>query len=314
MKNEAGTIGACVDGILAQTHPPDEIIVVDSGSTDATLKILRTYPSVRLVQIEPADFNHGEARNIGVREARSEWVLLTVGDARPADAEWIEKLFAGVTGDSVVAVCGSQVVPHSRETNPVDWFRPMSEPELRHVSFGSAAEFDSLGPEAKSSACGWDDVTALYRRDMLLKLPFEQVMYGEDAIWAKAALRAGFTLVYNPAARVYHYHNEHPDFTFRRTLLTLCFRYQRFGVVHGCPPLGKTMLRVAHRLASESAITWTDRIRWLRYNWNTQRASRRAHDVFNSALGENLRALDSLCDSCSDRPPIPTKFSQGEIA
>jgi glycosyltransferase involved in cell wall biosynthesis len=53
--NAARYIGRALDSVLAQTHKPDEIIVVDDGSTDDTAGIVETYSSqVRLIRRENA--------------------------------------------------------------------------------------------------------------------------------------------------------------------------------------------------------------------------------------------------------------------
>ena len=49
-------LGALLDSVQAQTRAADEIIVVDSASTDSTLDIVRAYPQVQLLQIERAHF------------------------------------------------------------------------------------------------------------------------------------------------------------------------------------------------------------------------------------------------------------------
>ena len=125
VKNEAVKIRACIDGILSQTVPVAEIIVIDSGSTDETVAILRSYKEVTLIEIPGTEFNHGATRNLGVSKATGEFVLLTVGDARPYNNFWIEELLNGFVDEEVAGVCGQQVVPHETDKNPVEWFRPV---------------------------------------------------------------------------------------------------------------------------------------------------------------------------------------------
>jgi cellulose synthase/poly-beta-1,6-N-acetylglucosamine synthase-like glycosyltransferase len=50
--NEEAHIGRLLTGVVRQTHVPEEIIVVDSGSTDATLAIASAFP-VEIVTICP---------------------------------------------------------------------------------------------------------------------------------------------------------------------------------------------------------------------------------------------------------------------
>ena len=71
-----------------------EIIVIDSGSTDRSLEIVRRYP-VRLIEIPASEFNHGSTRNLGVRAAKGEYVVMTVQDALPGSDDWLELFLAG---------------------------------------------------------------------------------------------------------------------------------------------------------------------------------------------------------------------------
>lgn len=309
VRNEVAKIGQCLESILSQSIPVDEIIIVDSGSTDGTLGVIAGFPRTRVIGIEPQSFSHGYARNVGVRAAQADWVALTVGDAYAADDLWLQRLFDGILDDAVVGVCGSQIVPKRPDTNPVEWHNPLSVSGIRRFQYSSPQEFDALSPAEKKEACSWDDVTALYRRDVLLDLPFEPVMYGEDAIWAKAALRKGHALSYNPTARVNHYHNESAEFTFRRTIVTLCLRYTNFGFVDDGPDLLKTVRHVVSRLVRERDLTLRQRLKWARYNWTNQLSSRSAIKAFRAALQRGPAVHESFCRNHSGAAPVPLKVA-----
>ncbi|MCZ7627103.1 MAG: glycosyltransferase [Candidatus Methylomirabilis sp.] len=64
--NEEAHIGRLLTGIMAQTLKDVEIIVVDSGSTDATLSIASQYP-VKILTITPEQFSFGEIAEHRVR-------------------------------------------------------------------------------------------------------------------------------------------------------------------------------------------------------------------------------------------------------
>ncbi len=77
--NHAATIGRTLDGLLSQTYPDVEIVVVDDGSTDDLDRALAPYRGkFRLVRQE----NRGgpAARNRGFRESSGELVLFSDAD------------------------------------------------------------------------------------------------------------------------------------------------------------------------------------------------------------------------------------------
>ena len=71
--NRAGLIGETLDNVFAQTRPPDEVIVVDDGSTDASVAVIERYGS-RVRLIRQANAGPGAARNRGLAEARGDLI------------------------------------------------------------------------------------------------------------------------------------------------------------------------------------------------------------------------------------------------
>jgi len=307
VKNEAKKITACIEGILKQSIPVEEIIVIDSGSTDGTQEIVTAFPKVRLAEIRPEEFNHGGTRNLGVNTAKGDYVLLTVGDARPVTDTWIQNLLDGFVDETVAGVCGSQVVAHEKDTNPVEWFRPQSQPAITTYRFKSVDEFEAASPEKKRAACSWDDVSAMYKRDVLQKIPFRETVYGEDVFWAIDALKSGYTLAYNPAARVYHFHLDNYETTLKRTITASYLRYSAFGFKYPAINVPKIILRSFYRLIKEPDLTWLDRLYWARYNFNMVRAQNEGVNLFQRALGNGVDALATLNEKYCISPPVPLK-------
>lgn len=307
VKNEAFKIDACIQGILSQTIPVSEIIVIDSGSTDGTIEILKKYPIVQLIEIPGTSFDHGLTRNLGVEKATGEYVLLTVGDARSYNKYWIEELLKGFENDDVVAVCGQQVVPHEKDKNPVNWFQPQTPPSFKQYQF-SKESFEALSPTVKKDVCGWDDVTAMYKRKILLEIPFQKTSYSEDAIWSKQALLSGYAIVYNTAARVFHYHLEDETFTFKRSFTAMYFRYKQFGYMPVKPNASLlTKMRVVKLLILSLGIDMKAIISWYRYNVVTKRAMLKAYYLFMDCLEKGEAYLDSRHAELCGKPPIPLK-------
>ena len=101
--NRAHLLPRCLDSVLAQTLEPDEIIVVDDGSTDSTQSLVRRgYPRITLITQK----NRGvsAARNVGIRAARGEWLAFLDSD----DAWLPEKLARQM--ETVAADAGCNVV------------------------------------------------------------------------------------------------------------------------------------------------------------------------------------------------------------
>ena len=71
--NAARWIGPCIESALAQTYRDTEVIIVDAGSTDGTLDVLRRYGnSVRVVHDEGGSIPH--SMNVAIAEMRGEWL------------------------------------------------------------------------------------------------------------------------------------------------------------------------------------------------------------------------------------------------
>ncbi len=300
VKNGIHTIKKCIDGILSQNISVEEIVVIDSGSTDGTIELLKKYDKVKLIEIPSSEFNHGETRNIGVQHASCEYVVLTVQDAWPVDENWLDNLFKGLVNKDVVAVCGQQVVPHDPDKNPAQWFKPYSTPEVITRRF-SEDEFGKLSPEAMSQACSWDNVTALYKKETLLQIPFQNTIFAEDKIWAKEALANGCTIAYNYAARVYHYHHEDAEFAFKRTYAEIFSTYTIFKLLPERPNFSvEYHIRLIKSLYLARGISFTDKFRWWKYNINLVKSYRSACELFYQTLDKGEEELKKsyvrICD------------------
>jgi glycosyltransferase involved in cell wall biosynthesis len=82
-------IAEAIDSILAQTYPPDEIVVVDDGSTDGTGRILAGYGS-RIRVIRQENRGYPMAMNRAIQEASGEFVAPCGADDlwEPQKLEW----------------------------------------------------------------------------------------------------------------------------------------------------------------------------------------------------------------------------------
>lgn len=102
--NEANYLPACLHALLAQTRPPDEIIVIDNASTDGTGDLARAVPGVRVIH-EPAR-GLVVARETARLAARGSVLAYIDADCRPP-IQWLEKIERRFEArPAVVAVTG----------------------------------------------------------------------------------------------------------------------------------------------------------------------------------------------------------------
>lgn len=107
---------ACLDALLGGARKPDEVIVVDNGSTDGTQALVRErYPDAQLLEL-PHNPGPAGARNLGMRAARFERVL-TIDDDVVVAPGTLAALDAALDADpSLAAVQSRSLVAHDRST------------------------------------------------------------------------------------------------------------------------------------------------------------------------------------------------------
>ena len=190
-----------------------EILVIDSGSTDRSLDIVRAHPSVRLHEIPNSEFGHGTTRNLAAGLARGRLLAYLTQDAIPLDCGWLTAITAplDVKGLDAVAVFGKQ--------DPRPGCFPLQKYEIQAVfaRFGDGVviyergDHTPTGPEMDVLAF-YSDVNSATRRDFLLDvIPYRDLSYSEDLAFGRDLIEAGYRKAYSARAAVEHSN----DLTFR---------------------------------------------------------------------------------------------------
>ena len=209
-KNEAQNIGACLQAVYSQkTADPFEVVLVDSGSTDATLEIAKRFP-VRIAQIPAENFHHAQTRNFAANLAEGEILVFLVADATPVSDSWLSSLTTNFDDLEVGAVYGRQFP------------KPGSSLEREDALGTLYGEHRIVKDPAHRNGLGYrfyhfSNVNAAIRRSVWEAVRFpEDLRVFEDMGIAKRILDNGWKIVYEPESPVFHSHNHTTAGLFKR--------------------------------------------------------------------------------------------------
>ncbi len=187
--NEGGNIHHLLESILRQTRPPDEIVIVDGGSSDDTVAIIKRYQDklpLRLLVEEGCNISQG--RNRAITAAEGDIIAVTDAGVRLND-EWLEKIIDPLLADPQLNVVGG-------------FFR--ADPQTPfETALGAATlpleneiDVDRFLPSSRSIA---------FRKAAAMQIGLYPVWldFCEDLIFDLRLLRGAGPLVFAPAALVY---------------------------------------------------------------------------------------------------------------
>jgi len=146
--NVGHCLSKCIDSVFRQTRVPDEIIVVNDGSTDNTGNVIKSYGE-RIRSIEQENLGQGAARNSGLDVASKDFVAFL-----DADDYWLPEFlsvtsdFLGVCPDVVAVSTGGEVLSRGGQRRKVPRFlrNPSinTSPRILEDFFGFWARHDHL--------------------------------------------------------------------------------------------------------------------------------------------------------------------------
>ena len=194
-----------------KTPWPFEIIVIDSGSKDGTLEYVNNRPDVHLIQIKPSEFGHGRTRNQAIAAADAEFVALITHDAEPLDKHWLANLVSAAEQDDRIAGVFGRHVAYNDAS-------PFTKRDLdRHFAGflnNPLVVHRDINPEKYANDQGWcrflhffSDNNSLVRKSVWEQMPYPDVEFAEDQIWARDIIEAGYAKAYAPDAVVIHSHD-----------------------------------------------------------------------------------------------------------
>ena len=207
VRDEEESIRELLDSLLAQTLRPDEIVIVDGGSVDATPQIVEEYihkgAPVRLIRASAS--LPGRGRNLGAAQASFEWLGFTDAGIRVAN-NWLEALTTKAKqDDSIDVVYG--------------FFQPVTDTfftECAAIAYVSpAVPHEGMLIRPRSIA------SALLRREAWQAVNGfpEDLRSGEDLDFMDRLEHEGYRSVFEPRAQVYWKLKPTLASTFKRFLI-----------------------------------------------------------------------------------------------
>jgi GT2 family glycosyltransferase len=203
--NNANDLAECLGCLRRQSWRDFEIIVVDNGSTDDSVEMVRRqYPEARLIAL-PDNVGFGAGNNIGFRHAAGRYIALLNNDAFPQPA-WLERMCQALENHPEVGFGACKILQYPR-TELVDAAGDALSifGKGLKVGWGQRDEGQYDSPRLVFGACA---AAAIYRRAMLEDIGLFDEDFSpanlEDVDLSFRAQLAGYRCLYVPQAVVHH--------------------------------------------------------------------------------------------------------------
>lgn len=170
-----------------------EVIVVDSGSTDNTVRIAKDF-GAKMIYVQPDKFSFGYSLNKGMESAKGKYCVMISAHCFPLNENWLNEIIKPFEYDNKIAlVYGKQRGVSSSK---------FSEKEIFNKWYPNKNEGIQNTPFCNNA-------NAVIRRELWEEFKYDETLTGlEDIEWAKRLMDNGYYIYYNPKAEVEHLHKE----------------------------------------------------------------------------------------------------------
>jgi len=192
-KNEERWIAHCLTAIFQQDYDDFEVVLVDNASLDHTVHVAQRFPLASIIKIDK--FLPGKALNDGIRASKGQFIVCLSAHCIPKNKSWLSTLLKNFKSDDMLAgVYGRQL--------PLSFTEDIDKRDLLTV-FGQDRR-------VQIKDYFFHNANSMLRREVWEKFPFdEHVTNIEDRVWGKLVVDAGYHIIYDPDASVYHHHGLH---------------------------------------------------------------------------------------------------------
>lgn len=185
----------CLNSLINQTLKDIEIILINDGSTDNSLKIIEKFDDTRIKLINKENGGQSSARNKGLEIANGEYIGFIDSDDW-IDSDYYEKLY-------------NTALKYNADIAMTDFIRIGPNKHKIRLNIKSEKVYKTIEEKiqianALKEGCIWNKI---YKKEILTNLRFNEGMYFEDGPFTIKALFNSKTLVTVPDTFYYYYQN-----------------------------------------------------------------------------------------------------------
>jgi rhamnosyltransferase len=191
-KNEMPYVRPALEMLARQSFRDFDLFVVDSGSSDGSLAVLREFcPPERLREIHPEEYIPGKVLNEMIAAVDHEFIVFQNADSIPLAEDWLERLLDPLLrGDCDASMSRQEARADARFIVKYDYRRAYDPANIK----ADNADFFSA-------------VACAFRRQLWESHKFRTHGYAEDVAWASACRRDGARFLLLQDSAVEHSHN-----------------------------------------------------------------------------------------------------------
>jgi GT2 family glycosyltransferase len=198
----------CLESLRAVLYSNFRILLVDNASSDGTVEAVRErFPDVQILRTD-RNLRYAGGSNVGIRaamEQNAKYILLLNNDTL-VHPHLLTELVTAAEGDSRVGMVGGMIYYFDERDRiwfaggKIDWWKGW----IAHVGIRQrdSGQFSSQHPTEYITGC-----CLLVKREVVERIGLldeSYFMYGEDTDWCMRAQRAGYRLLIQPRAKLWH--------------------------------------------------------------------------------------------------------------
>jgi len=134
--HDVKTIEGCINSVAKQTHSDVEHIIIDGGSTDGTVEVIKRYGDKIAYWVSEHDLGIYDAMNKGIKVASGEVIGILNADDFYADVKVIENIVKAISENNVDSCYGDLVYVSRNDVNRIVRYWKSGEFEKQKFEYG----------------------------------------------------------------------------------------------------------------------------------------------------------------------------------